>query len=145
MSILRNFRRPTAPRRLGSALLVAGISMATLFGVTGPVLASPTATGRASTTTSTCPSRSLCLYDGTNFTGEIFTVMSFSPSGSCVSLVDHGWGDRARSARNTHRNSAAMFMNDDCVGGPYQVPGNSSLPSFGTFTPESVWVPYFLS
>lgn len=85
-------------------------------------------------------SRTLCLYEGENFTGARFTVSSLVPGGTCVSLVDHGWGGRAHSAVNTHARSAAMFMNDDCVGGPYQVPGNSSLPGFGGFTPASVWV-----
>jgi hypothetical protein len=32
-------------------------------------------------------------------------------------------------------------MNDDCVGGPYQVPGNGSVADFGGFEPLSVWVP----
>ncbi|PJE97252.1 hypothetical protein CUT44_13445 [Streptomyces carminius] len=87
------------------------------------------------------PGGSLCLYEGTDFTGERFTVSSLGPGGVCVSLVDHGWGDRARSAINTHSGHAAMFLNDDCLGGPYQVPGNSSLADFGSFVPKSVWVP----
>lgn len=68
-------------------------------------------------------------------------MTSAVPTGTCVSLVDHGWGDRAQSAINTHTNSAAMFSNDDCAAQPFQVPGNSSLASFGTYTPKSVWVP----
>lgn len=124
--------------RLRSVLLATGVSVAILVSMTTVASASP-----VSASGSSCPSRSLCLYEGTNFTGDVFTVTSFNPSGACVSLVDHGWGDRAHSAINTHNASAAMFMNDDCVGGPYQVPANSSLPSFGTFTPESVWVPYW--
>ncbi|GAA4690019.1 peptidase inhibitor family I36 protein [Phytohabitans rumicis] len=119
--------------RLRSALVVAGAATALLIGAAG---VAPAASAAA------CPSRSLCLYEGTNFTGDMFPVTSLNPSGTCVSLVDHGWGDRAHSAVNTHNNSAAMFMNDDCIGGPYQVPGKSSLPNFGSFTPESVWVPF---
>jgi hypothetical protein len=83
----------------------------------------------------------VCLFSGEDFTGDRFTASAPSPSGVCVSLVDHGWGDRARSAINTNSGSAAMFMNDDCLGGPFQIPGNSSLRSFGGFTPESIWVP----
>ncbi len=83
----------------------------------------------------------VCLFSGEDFTGDRLPVSALSPSGACVSLVDAGWGDRARSAINTNRNSAAMFMNDDCIGDPYQIPGNVSMRSFGGFTPESIWVP----
>jgi len=94
------------------------------------------------TSAADCPSSgSLCLYEGTNFSGRQFTVSSNGSDGVCVSLVDHGWGERARSAINTHRGNAAMFPNDDCLGQPYSVPGNSSLDSFGSFVPQSVWVP----
>ncbi|MBE1487556.1 peptidase inhibitor family I36 protein [Plantactinospora soyae] len=124
-------------RGLRSALLIAGVSVATLIATATVATAGP-----ASVSADPCPSRALCLYEGSNFTGEMFAATSLNPAGICVSLVDHGWGDRAHSAINTHNTSAQMFMNDDCVGGPYQVPGNSSLSSFGTFTPESVWVPY---
>jgi hypothetical protein len=149
MPILRCDARPS--RRLRAALLVAGLGMAAGLAATGPASAATPAAASAATpapssasTAATCPARSLCLFEGTGFTGEQFNVASFTPGGSCVSLVDHGWGDRARSAINSHPSSAAMFMNDDCIGGPFQVPGNSSLPSFGSFTPESVWVPSFL-
>jgi peptidase inhibitor family I36 len=141
MPILRCDARPS--RRLRAALLVAGLGVAAVFAATGPASAATPVPSSAGTA-ATCPARSLCLFEGTGFTGEQFNVASFTPGGSCVSLVDHGWGDRAHSAINSHPNSAAMFMNDDCIGGPFQVPGNSSLPSFGSFTPESVWVPSFL-
>jgi Peptidase inhibitor family I36 len=121
------------------SLLPVGVSLVVLFGSAAAASAEPAT--RVSSAAATCPSRALCLYEETNFGGAVFTVTSLVPGGTCVSLVDHGWGDRAHSAINTHSNSAAMFMNDDCVGGPFQVPGNSSLPSFGSFTPESVWVP----
>ncbi|MPY49846.1 peptidase inhibitor family I36 protein [Streptomyces acidicola] len=89
-----------------------------------------------------CPSGgSLCLYSGTSFAGERFTVASAGSGGVCVSLVDHGWGQRAHSAINTHSSNAAMFQSDDCLGQPYALPGNSSLGDFGSFTPQSVWVP----
>lgn len=119
---------------LRSILLLAGVAAAALLGTSTVASAAPAAA-------SSCPPEALCLYDGVNFTGDEFTVSSFDPSGTCVSLVDHGWGDRAHSAINTHTNTAAMFMNDDCLSGPYFVPGNSNLPDFGPFTPKSVWVP----
>ncbi|MFJ4006578.1 hypothetical protein ACIPWL_24435 [Streptomyces sp. NPDC090023] len=62
-------------------------------------------------------------------TGTPPTKLSPFPDakGVCVSLRDHGWGDRAHSAVNTHSGNAAMFLNDGCRGEPYPVPGNSSL------------------
>lgn len=130
-----------AARRLSRMLLVFGF-LAAILGTASPAAAaSPNPAARSDVTAATCPfTDTLCLFEGVNFTGERLTVTSLEPSGTCVSLVDHGWGDRARSAINTNSQSAAMFMNDDCVGGPFQVPGNSSLPDFGGFTPESVWV-----
>jgi hypothetical protein len=89
-----------------------------------------------------CPfTNTLCLFDGTGYSGARFAVSSLVPGGTCVSLVDHGWGGRARSALNTHSTSAALFVNDDCIGGPFQVPGGSGVPDFGSFRPDSVWVP----
>ncbi|MEJ3744831.1 peptidase inhibitor family I36 protein [Actinomycetes bacterium KLBMP 9797] len=116
--------------------LVAVLSLAFAIGAVAPGVAHAAPAG------GDCPFLdTLCLFEGENFTGERFTVTSLEPGGTCVSLVDHGWGDRARSAINTNSASAAMFFNDDCLGGPFQVAGNSALPSFGGFTPESVWVP----
>jgi hypothetical protein len=106
------------------------------------VVAAPGVRAARSVRADPCPfAGTLCLFEGANYTGARFTASSTAPGGTCVSLNDHGWGDRARSAINTNSRSAAMFMNDDCVGGPFQVPGNGRLPSFGSFTPESVWVP----
>lgn len=118
-----------------SVLLVGSLSMAALLAAAAPGAARPASAGD-------CPfSDTVCLFEGANYTGERFAVSSLDPSGTCVSLVDHGWGDRAHSALNTNSTSAAMFMNDDCVGDPFQIPGNTGLPSFGGFTPESIWVP----
>jgi hypothetical protein len=148
MAILHCLRGTTTTRPVRAALLVTGVLLATVFGAAGaasagaPALTSGTAATSGGSTAANCLPKSLCLYEGPNFTGAQLNVSSLVQPGTCVSLVDHGWGDRAHSARNTHPQSAAMFMNDDCLGGPFQVPGNSSIPDFGSFTPESVWVPY---
>lgn len=127
-------------RRLSRTVLAIGLLVTVLGGASAPALANPS-TAQSAAVSADCPfTNTLCLFEGTNYSGDRFTVSSPLSPGSCVSLVDHGWGDRARSAINTHSRSAAMFLNDDCVGGPFQVPGNSQLPNFGSFTPESVWV-----
>jgi hypothetical protein len=127
--------RKAAPQRLQSVLLIVGLAIALL-------VAPAAAQAAPAAAQSQCPFTStLCLFSGTNFTGDRFTVSSLVPEGTCVSLVDHGWGDRAHSGINTHSNSVALFMNDDCIGGPFQIAPNTGNPNFGSFTPESVWVP----
>lgn len=103
--------------------------------------ASPAAAADAASADDCSFTDTLCLYEGANFTGERFTVSSLVEPGTCVSLVDHGWGGRVNSAINTNTSGAALFANDDCVGGPYQVPGSSSIADLGSFEPLSVWVP----
>lgn len=121
-------------------ILFAAVLAAALVGVATPGAANAGAT--RGTSAANCPFiDTLCLYDGTNYTGERFTVGSFSPTGVCVSLVEHGWGGRVRSVFNSHSNHAAMFMNDHCSGGPYGVPGGTGIPDLGSFSPLSVWVP----
>lgn len=88
-----------------------------------------------------CPfSNTLCLYDGTSFTGARFTVSAWNPAGACVNLVSHGWGSRARSGINTHRMGARLYTSTDCTGAGATVPGNSSLPTLPTRTANSVFV-----
>jgi hypothetical protein len=127
-------------RRRGSERRRAARSVLMLAGMAGGLLVGPAAKSGAAE--DPCPFfDTLCLYDGTSFTGARFNVRSLDPNGTCVSLVEHGWGDRARSAINTNAQSAALFMNDDCIGGPFQVPGNSTIMDFGGFRPRSAWVP----
>jgi hypothetical protein len=122
--------------------LVVGVVIAILGGTSASAVAGPTGIGRSGASADECPfTGTLCLFDGTNYTGERFTVISLVSPGTCVSLVQHGWANRAHSAINTNGNNAAMFMIDNCVGGPFLVLGNSRLPDFGGFTPASVWVP----
>lgn len=128
--------------RVRSALLVAALAATAVLGVGTSGQAAPTHAEGAGVAAGDCPfTDTLCLFDETGYGGARFTVSSLLPGGTCVSLVDHGWGGSARSALNTNGTSAALFMNDDCVGGPFQVPGNSGVPDFGTFRPDSVWVP----
>ena len=122
-------------RAARSALALAGVTAGLLLGPVAPAEAAEPAEGGP------CPFDGvLCLYDGTNFTGERFNVAALVPEGTCVSLVEHGWGDRARSAINTNGRSAAMFANDDCIGGPFQVPAGSANADLGGFRPNSVFV-----
>ncbi len=146
-----------SPKQLRSILLVAAAASAAVLGVATTAPASPASRPRPhyspsaspipntspspSGTPGTCPTGNLCLFTGTNYTGSRFTVTSIVEYGTCVSLVDHHWDGLAHSAINTHNSGAAMFLNDDCVGEPYQVPANTSLPDFGGFPPASVWVP----
>lgn len=96
-------------------------------------------TGVSAAVSSPCPwSNTLCLFEGENYTGAVFNVRALNPRvGTCVNLPEHGWEGRAHSAINTNSATAAMFLNENCVGGPAPVQG--SIPSLG-FTPKSVWV-----
>ncbi|MDT0345783.1 peptidase inhibitor family I36 protein [Streptomyces litchfieldiae] len=133
------FKRESArSARSKATFIVGGAITATLVALTGGPAA---AQAPAAASAAECNvSGALCLFDGTDFTGELFTVSSAVPGGTCVSLVDHGWGDRARSAINTNDASAALFANDDCLGGPYQVPAGGSISDLGSFAAKSVWV-----
>lgn len=117
--------------------VVLALAATALLATASPAAASPSDTTSADDCNFT---DTLCLYEGANFTGERFTVSSLVEPGTCVSLVDHGWAGRVNSAINTHTSSAALFANDDCVGGPYQVPGSGSVADLGGFEPLSVWV-----
>lgn len=106
------------------------------------LLATATPATANTPTTDECPfTDTICLYEGTDYTGDRFNVSSLVEPGTCVSLVDHGWAGRVNSAINTNTTGAALFANDDCIGGPYQLPGNSANPDLGTFEPLSLWVP----
>lgn len=117
----------------GSAFLVTGLAAVSL-------LLAP-AGAAAQDSDSPCPfSGVLCLFEGVDYTGEVWNVRSLTPGvGVCVNLPEHGWEDRAYSAMNTSSYYASLFLNEDCVGRPYPVEpysGQSPLP----FQPKSVWV-----
>lgn len=128
----------TVSRRRRFTLLAVGAATAALLGTAAaPAAASPANSALAGECSF---SATLCLFDQTSFGGARFTARSIVPGGTCVSLNDSGWGNRARSAINTSSHSAALFANDDCLGGPYQIAPNSSVANLGSFGAQSVWV-----
>lgn len=127
----------TSHHRKRIPAVLFALTATALLATASPAAAAPEAAAEAGDCTFT---ETLCLFEGPNFTGERFTVSSLVEPGTCVSLVDHGWAGRVNSAINTHTSSAALFANDDCVGGPYQVPGSSSIADLGGFEPLSLWV-----
>lgn len=123
-------------------LLVAAIAATTVIGAATPSQATPARAEGVGVAAGTCPfTNTVCLFDQTGYNGVRFTANSPLPGGQCISLVDHGWAGRARSGLNTNSTSAALFANDDCLGGPFQLSGNSGVPNFGSFRPSSLWVP----
>ncbi|MEU5153575.1 peptidase inhibitor family I36 protein [Glycomyces sp. NPDC021274] len=134
---MRNQPRTNTLHRMRKPATALALTAAALLAMSAPAAAAPTAAAPPPE----CPfTEALCLYEGENFTGARFTVGSLVEPGTCVSLVDHGWGDgRANSAINTHTANAALFALDDCMGGPYLVPGEGSIPDLG-LEPQSVWV-----
>lgn len=85
-------------------------------------------------------STTLCLWDRTGFTGTRFTASPFPPgTATCVDLVEHGWGERARSAVNTSTRTMALFLTDDCTGHPYPVDAGSSQSEL-SIAANSAWV-----
>lgn len=131
---MRQHPNTTSRLRKRTSAVVLAFAAAALLATASPAAAAPTDSAEDCTSAKT-----LCLYEGANFTGERFTVSALD-SGTCVSLVDHGWDGRVNSAINTHTASAALFAGDDCSGGPYQVPGSGSIADLGSFEPLSVWV-----
>ncbi|WP_437507685.1 peptidase inhibitor family I36 protein [Sorangium sp. So ce1099] len=82
----------------------------------------------------------LCLFEEEGYGGEIFNVRALNPQvGTCVNLPEHGWEGRAHSAYNTNGAAAAIFQNEDCIGYPYPVFGESGLSPL-PFIPKSVYV-----
>ena len=60
-------------------------------------------------------------------------------AGTCVNLPEHGWEDRAVSAINTGAYTASLFLNGDCIGGPYPIGSGEWVSPLG-FAPKSAWV-----
>lgn len=79
-----------------------------------------------------------CAWDQTQYQGDDFNV---SPLGSsaCVNLVEHGWGNRIRSAYNNSTKTASLFASDNCTGRPYPIDGKTGQPEI-SFQAGSVFV-----
>ncbi|MFI1018470.1 peptidase inhibitor family I36 protein [Streptomyces sp. NPDC020965] len=122
-----------SPRRRVLPGLLAAVATAVIGGL---ATAAPATANEGNCTAVSA----LCLYSGENFSGTSLPITSQTPGGTCVNVAQSGWSGPVRSVVNTHSKSAALFMNEDCLGGPYQVAANSSIPSLGTFQPKSLWV-----
>nr|WTA70849.1 peptidase inhibitor family I36 protein [Micromonospora sp. NBC_00855] len=85
--------------------------------------AAPRANAPTAAADSTCPfTRTLCLWDGANFTGTRFTVQAPTTAGTCVNLATHGWGNgRAKSARNTSTQAATLRSTTACGGSTFTI------------------------
>ncbi|WP_086664647.1 peptidase inhibitor family I36 protein [Lentzea kentuckyensis] len=79
-----------------------------------------------------------CAWDQTNYEGNRFNVVPLGSS-ACVDLVEHGWGNRIRSAYNNSTKTASLFASDDCTGQPYPIGGKTGQPDI-TFQAGSVFI-----
>lgn len=119
-----------APRKLAAAF--AGLLLAA---TAAQVALAPTAAAAG-----TCDfADTLCLWEESQYGGAGFNVTPLGASGVCVDLVDHGWGERARSAVNTSDHTASLFASDNCTGRPYPIDGNTSVPNL-SFLANSAFV-----
>lgn len=81
----------------------------------------------------------LCLWEQPQFGGAGFSATPTGSSGVCVDLVDHGWGERARSAINTSSHTVSLFTSSDCSSRPYPIDGNTSVPNL-SFLANSAFI-----
>ena len=130
-------------RRLLTVLMSASLAAVFVGGATAAA-AAPTAGSAAGSAVAqgTCPfTRTLCLWDGTNFTGTRFTVSAWNPSvGTCVDLAAHGWPNgRAKSAINTGSQTARLYTTTNCTGTAFQIFPRGPYPSIN-FSSNSVYV-----
>jgi len=106
------------------------------------VVAGLAGAGPAAAADPTCPfTRTVCLWDGANYTGTRFTAQSLSPSTPvCVDLAAHGWGNgRAKAARNTGNQVAVLYSGTTCTGSSYQLIPQGGYGSI-TFGSNSILV-----
>ncbi|MGW5555963.1 peptidase inhibitor family I36 protein [Micromonospora sp. NPDC003944] len=106
------------PGRSSAILSLLATSTLMLAVPAGAASATPRASAPSTAADSSCPfTRTLCLWDGANFTGTRFTVQAHTSSGTCVNLAAHGWGNgRAKSARNTSTQAATLRSTTACGG-----------------------------
>lgn len=80
--------------------------------------------GTASAAAPSCSfTRTVCLWDAAEYTGNRFTVQSLNPDvAACVDLAAHGWGNgRAKSGTNTGTRTAVLYSGTNCTGSSYQL------------------------
>lgn len=110
--------------------------------IAGSLVAAAPGSATAAAADSTCTfTRTLCLWDGTSFTGTRFTVQAANPAtGTCVDLAAHGWGNgRAKSAKNTANQVARLYTSTTCTGSAYQIIPGGTYTSI-SFASNSVYV-----
>ncbi|MEU4792126.1 peptidase inhibitor family I36 protein [Micromonospora tulbaghiae] len=105
-----------------SAVLSLLATSALVLAAPGAASATPRASAPAAAD-STCPfTRTLCLWEGANFTGARFTLQAPTSAGTCVNLAAHGWGNgRAKSARNTTTQAATLGSTVACGGSTFTI------------------------
>jgi hypothetical protein len=89
-----------------------------------------------------CPfTRTVCLWDQTDYAGTRFPVQASNPNtGTCVNLAAHGWGaGRAHSGRNTGSQVARLYSTQNCTGSSYQVMPGGTYGSIA-FGSSSIYV-----
>jgi len=79
-----------------------------------------------------------CAWDKVDYEGNPWNVMPIGSS-ACVDLVEHGWGERIRSAYNNSTKTASLFESTNCTGRPYPIDGKTGQPDI-TFKARSVFV-----
>ena len=116
------------------------VALATL--VSTAVLGGAAPASAATAADSTCTfTRTLCLWEGTNYSGARFTVSALNPStGTCVDLAAHGWPNgRAHSGKNTGTQAARLYTTTNCTGSYYQIIPQGGYSSIN-FASNSVYV-----
>ncbi|KAF4408212.1 MULTISPECIES: peptidase inhibitor family I36 protein [Streptomyces] len=128
-------RSNSATRKLSLRTL----SFLSLAGLALAAGATPAVADTASAEADACPfTDTLCLFEGTDYTGERFNVRSMVPGQAvCVDLVSHNYAGRAHSGINTNSRTAVLYSGQDCTGTGYPISG--SVPSFN-FAAQSVRV-----
>jgi hypothetical protein len=130
-------KRPAMLARAVTTVSMAGV----LLAATAGTAAAATSSG-AGAAAGTCPfTRTLCLWDGTGYTGAQFNVQALNPSvGTCVDLAAHGWPNgRAKSGKNTASQPARLYTGTNCTGSVYQIMPGGSYGSI-KFASNSVYV-----
>ncbi|WP_083886703.1 peptidase inhibitor family I36 protein [Actinoalloteichus spitiensis] len=125
---MRKSARRSLTTTIGVVAVVAGSAVTSGVAAAAPEGAPTVA---VSSTSGACEfSGTFCAWDEADFEGTRFTARAWNAgAGACVDLVEHGWGDRIRSAVNTNGQQAVLFEGTDCTGAQLPVLGGSSVSS----------------